>query len=287
MGDALTLFLCGDVMTGRAIDQALPHACPPHLYEPYVRDARDYITLAEGANGPFPRPMRFEAIWGDALAELERVAPDVRLINLETSITTSEDAWPDKGIHYRMHPGNLPCLTAARIDCCALANNHVLDWGYAGLAETLATLRGAGLAFAGAGARLEEARAPVVLELPGKGRVLVFSFGTESSGIPPEWAASPKKAGVDFLEELSPAAARRIGERVRAFARPGATGCPTSSGSSPGPSSTRPEWTSSMATPPTTRAASKSTASGPSSMAAATSSMTMKASAGTSSSVAT
>lgn len=221
MGDAITLFLCGDVMTGRGIDQALPHSCPPHLYEPYVRDARDYIALAEEVNGPFPRPMGFEAIWGDALAELERVAPDVRLINLETSITTREDWWPDKGIHYRMHPGNIPCLTAARIDCCALANNHVLDWGYGGLAETLATLRGAGIATAGAGAGLDEARAPAVLELPGKGRVLVFSLGTESSGIPPEWAAGPDRAGVDLLEELSPATARRLGERVRAVERPG------------------------------------------------------------------
>ena len=28
-----------------------------------------------------------------------------------------------------MHPQNIPCLSAAQIDCCILANNHVLDWG--------------------------------------------------------------------------------------------------------------------------------------------------------------
>jgi poly-gamma-glutamate capsule biosynthesis protein CapA/YwtB (metallophosphatase superfamily) len=50
---------------------------------------------------------------------------------------TSEDAWPGKDIHYRMHPANAPCLRAAAIDCCVLANNHVLDWGYPGLRETL------------------------------------------------------------------------------------------------------------------------------------------------------
>ncbi len=44
-----------------------------------------------------------------------------------------------------MHPDNIPCLTAARIDCCALANNHFVDLGYDGLSETLSTLQHAGL----------------------------------------------------------------------------------------------------------------------------------------------
>ena len=43
-----------------------------------------------------------------------------------------------------MAPENIPCISAAKIDCCALANNHVLDWGYAGLQDTLAALAKAG-----------------------------------------------------------------------------------------------------------------------------------------------
>lgn len=54
-------------MTGRGIDQALPHPVDPVLYEPYVRDAREYFALAEKANGPIPRPLNFDYIWGDAL----------------------------------------------------------------------------------------------------------------------------------------------------------------------------------------------------------------------------
>lgn len=221
-GEALTVFLCGDVMLGRGIDQALPHSNLPHLYEDYVKDSRVYVALAEEANGPFQRPLGFADVWGEALAELERVAPDVRLINLETSVTTQEDAWPDKGIHYRMHPGNVACLTAARVDCCALANNHVLDWGREGLRETLATLHGAGIATAGAGETRAEAERPAVLAVPGgRGRVLVFSFGTYGSGIPPEWAAKGDAPGVDLLPSLSWATVRRIGERVRAVKRAG------------------------------------------------------------------
>src|SRR2546427_6934882 len=136
----MRLFLCGDVMTGRGIDQALPHPANPILYEPYVRNAREYVHLAEKAHGPIPRPLTFDYIWGDALQELERAEVDFRIANLETAIASAETPWPGKGIHYRMHPQNIGSLSAARIDACALANNHVLDWGYQGLSETLQTL---------------------------------------------------------------------------------------------------------------------------------------------------
>lgn len=57
VGDRLlTLFLCGDVMTGRGVDQILPHPVGPELRERYVNDARAYVRLAERANGPIPRP---------------------------------------------------------------------------------------------------------------------------------------------------------------------------------------------------------------------------------------
>jgi poly-gamma-glutamate synthesis protein (capsule biosynthesis protein) len=101
-----------------------------------------------------------------------------------------------------MHPQNIPCISAAGIDCCALANNHVLDWGYTGLDETLTTLEKAGIPFAGAGRNRQEAEAPVIRELPGKGRVIVFSCGLVSSGISLEWSATSEKAGVFFLESL-------------------------------------------------------------------------------------
>src|SRR5439155_22976592 len=85
---SLRLFLCGDVMLGRGIDQALPHPGNPILYEPYVRDAREYVHLAEKAHGPIPRPLTFDYIWGDALQELERAEVDFRIANLETAIAS-------------------------------------------------------------------------------------------------------------------------------------------------------------------------------------------------------
>jgi poly-gamma-glutamate capsule biosynthesis protein CapA/YwtB (metallophosphatase superfamily) len=217
----ISVFLCGDVMTGRGIDQILPHPGNPVLYEPYVRDAREYVWLAESVGGPIPRPVDFAYIWGDTLEELERSGTDVRIINLETSITVSEDAWPGKGIHYRMHPQNVGCLTAARIDCCCLANNHVLDWGYAGLVETLQTLSEAGIAYAGAGCTAAEAASPAVLDVPEKGRVLVFGFGSTTSGIPRAWSASEDRPGVNLLKDLSEETARRVADQMGQAKQPG------------------------------------------------------------------
>lgn len=212
----ITLFLCGDVMTGRGIDQILPHPARPHLFESYMRSAVGYVQLAEETSGPIRRPVDFAYIWGDALDALRRAAPALRIINLETAVTVSEDAWPDKGIHYRMHPANLPCLTAAGIDCCVLANNHVLDWGYKGLKETLDSLRRAGIATVGAGRDATEAAAPAVLDVPGKGRVLVFAWGMEDSGVSPEWAAGPSQPGVNFLPDLTAGSLETIARQVRA-----------------------------------------------------------------------
>ena len=214
-----TLFLCGDVMTGRGVDQILQQPSAPHLHEPYVDSALEYLALAERASGPIARPAQPAYVWGDALAELERARPQARIVNLETSVTTSEDAWPAKGIHYRMHPANVACLSAARIDCCVLANNHVLDWGYRGLAETLDNLHAAGLRTAGAGRDDAEACAPAEIPLAGGSRLLVFAYGMESSGVSPDWAAGERRAGVAFLPDLSARSVEAVARRVRAAKR--------------------------------------------------------------------
>jgi len=218
---AITLFLCGDVMTGRGIDQILPHPGKPRLFEPCVHSALGYVRLAEEKNGPIRRPADFAYPWGDALDAWRRAAPDLRIVNLETAVTSSDDAWPGKGIHYRMHPANLPCLAAARIDCCVLANNHVMDWGALGLQETLASLRGAGIATAGAGLDAAEAAAPALLEVPGKGRVCVFAWGMEDSGVPLAWRARASRPGVNLLPDLGARSLDTVARQTRAARQAG------------------------------------------------------------------
>ena len=215
------LFLCGDVMIGRGIDQVLEHPCDPGIHEGWLQSALDYVRIAEEAHGPIPRACKPGYVWGEALEEIERAAPDARIVNLETAATLSND-WEAKGINYRASPANAAALLgAARIDCCTLANNHVLDWGPEGLADTLQTLRVAGVQAAGAGRTLEEAEAPGVVALRGGGRVLVFACAFGTSGVPSSWAAGRHRAGVALLRDPGPAAVAAIAERIRLARRPG------------------------------------------------------------------
>lgn len=214
------IFLAGDVMTGRGIDQVLPHPSEPRLHEGYVHSARDYVKLAERANGPIPAPVDFRYVWGDALGVLEALRPDARIVNLETAITASDAPWPEKGIHYRMHPANMPVLAAARLDCCALANNHVLDWGREGLAETLRALAEAGIRVAGAGEDAKRAAAPAAIPLASGGRVLVFAWAHESSGVPRDWAATAARSGVNLLPDLTPRTVDAIAREIERHRRP-------------------------------------------------------------------
>jgi len=199
-----TLFLAGDVMIGRGIDQALPY--------PIVDDSATPTSHA-GA---------FSSIWGDALDELTRRNPDVRIANLETSITTSDDCWPNKRFRFRMHPANTPCLTEAGFDCCVLANNHVMDFGYKGLLETMESLRQHGLRFTGAGADLNAASAPTYLDLGGRGRVLVFALAHPSSYTPRKWAAGSgaEHPGVNLLGDYTPEHLHRIKAQIEQTRRP-------------------------------------------------------------------
>ena len=205
------IFLTGDVMTGRAIDQLLPHPGDPTLRESFVTDARSYIALAEQTNGPIPAPIDFAWPWGEALDIVDQFAPDVRVLNLETSITAGSEFAPGKAVHYRMHPDNIGCLAAIRPDVCALANNHILDFGYQGLTDTLRTLEDVGIQSAGAGLDAERAERPAVV-----GHVVVASCGMGSSGVPHAWAATGRRPGVAYVADLTDRSANTLAERVLA-----------------------------------------------------------------------
>jgi poly-gamma-glutamate synthesis protein (capsule biosynthesis protein) len=132
--------------------------------------------------------------WGDTLS-LFRDA-DVRLCNLECVISDKGTPWSatPKVFHFRSDAKNVAVLNAAQIDAVSLANNHVLDFSYEGLFDMLRHLRRAGIRFAGAGATLKEASAPIIWEV--QGRKLGFIAITDNE---PDWAASGKHSGVWYV----------------------------------------------------------------------------------------
>jgi len=218
----LRLALCGDVMLGRGVDQILPHPGNPAIYVSGdgITDANAYVRAAEQRHGAIPAGRGFDYVWGDARSVFARFAPDLRLINLETAITQQGKPWPDKWIHYRMNPRNVAVLIHANIDFCSLANNHVLDWGYVGLAETVNTLATAGIARAGVGRNLTNAASPAILPVPKKGRAVIASFAMLSGHMPSPWAADAEKPGVNLIE-ASDRGLDAVKQSVAGVKRPG------------------------------------------------------------------
>ena len=140
------------------------------------------------------RTVRPEALWGDMLPVMRRA--DCRLINLECVISDRGAPWhpATKAFHFRARPRAVDVLRAAGIDGVMLANNHVLDYGQEAFLDCLRRLDEAGLTRAGAGASLEEARAPAVFSLGERSMALVALTDNE-----PEWEATHNKPGINYV----------------------------------------------------------------------------------------
>ena len=162
----MRLALAGDTMLGRGVAGRLAAAGPSSLFSAEV------VARAREA--------------------------DLLVLNLECCISTRGEPWPDpfKPFFFRAPPPQaVEALSLLGTSCVTLANNHALDYGEAALLDTIAHLRGAGIAVAGAGADLDEARRPVVLEAAGT-RLAVLGVTDH----PVAYAATPRGPGVAFAD---------------------------------------------------------------------------------------
>jgi len=118
---------------------------------------------------------------------------DVTYAHLEMNLGDHRELHPARGDwygSYMLADGHLANdLKWLGVDVMSAANNHSLDFGEKGLAATLDSLRTAGVATAGTGQDLDEARSPVYVETP-RGRLALVS--TSSGNRPNEWAGRPK-----------------------------------------------------------------------------------------------
>jgi poly-gamma-glutamate capsule biosynthesis protein CapA/YwtB (metallophosphatase superfamily) len=142
-------------------------------------------------------------------------------VNLETTITADGQFADRKPVCYRMHPDNLPALRAFRPDVCALANNHILEFGYQGLTDTVEALTQPGIQGPGADADLYTARRPAAVTVHDEHRVLVGSVAMTSAGVPESWAAESDRPGVWLIRDLSRHVADDVAAGVLAHKRNG------------------------------------------------------------------
>lgn len=165
MSGTIRLGFTGDVMLGRNVDARHHHREPA-------------------------------AVWGTFLSRLQRL--DGLVINLECCLSTRGSRWArtDRPFHFRADPNwAIPALEAAGVDCCALANNHLLDFEEVALLDTLDHLGRSGIAHTGAGRDIASAIEPAWLSIGGLD-VAVVSF-TDNT---PEYAADSDSPGVARVE---------------------------------------------------------------------------------------
>ena len=134
--------------------------------------------------------------------------------NLEGPITRRGTRAKGKRFTFRTPPERVAMLSGSGLDALALANNHILDYGDVGLADTIGALGGAGICTAGAGVNLAAARKPVWFESRGL-PVALLSYNLAQSST---FRATATKAGAAFAEQGNMVAdvrsARALGAQV-------------------------------------------------------------------------
>jgi len=123
----------------------------------------------------FDEPMRTwpEAVYGDLLPLLRQA--DLRVVNVECALTAADAPVWKSGAVFKGAPEHVRGLTAVPFDVACLANNHVLDYGVAGLRETLRVLGRHDVQTVGAGLTEEDAHAPLTC-LSGGSKVHIVNF---------------------------------------------------------------------------------------------------------------
>ena len=134
---------------------------------------------------------------------LTSVAPvfaraDVSMVNLETAITDRGQPVEGKAYHFRSPALSFKALKAAGVDVVGMANNHALDYGPDGVADTFAAIAASGTPVVGIGHNAAEAFRPYLTTI-GDQRIAIFA-ATDwlEPALVSQWAASDTRPGLAF-----------------------------------------------------------------------------------------
>ena len=205
---------------GRLPDITLVEKTPGRRLLLFAGDAmlaRRYFEPVVGE----PVLVRRDEVREDGARLLDAVRPyigiaDYASVNMETQLAATEpgERLP-KSVTFFSPPELAGLLRDAGFDYVALGNNHIFDYGQAGLESTLAAVRASGLDASGAGANELEARAPWQLSLDGAPYAF-WSYVGWAGEFEPNQVASPVKGGAAlgspavFAEDLPGADGVRV-----------------------------------------------------------------------------
>ena len=157
------------------------------------------VTLAFGGDVHFEGVLRSK-LDADPGHVLDAIAPtlsaaDIAMVNLETAIT--ERGSPEaKNYTFRAPPSALVALRGAGIDVATMANNHGVDFGSVGLADSLTAIHASGFPVVGIGANAAEAYAPYRRTVHGDRVAIIGATQVIDEALIPEWTATATNGGV-------------------------------------------------------------------------------------------
>lgn len=163
------------------------------------------VTIAFGGDVHFEDEVRAGLdARGDQL--LDAIAPvlsgaDLAIVNLETAVTERGNPAP-KDYTFRAPPRALGALAAAGVDVVSMANNHGLDYGDDGFADSLAAERDQGLPVIGIGRDATEAYAPFVAEVRGQRIAVIAATQVLDDHLIGEWTATDDHRGLASAKEV-------------------------------------------------------------------------------------
>jgi poly-gamma-glutamate synthesis protein (capsule biosynthesis protein) len=165
--------------------------------------------------GRTTRLLRHPATAFGPIASLLRSA-DLTVLNLETAVTSRGRPQP-KYYHFRTTPVAFTAMRDAGVDVANMANNHVLDYGRVGLADTLAAARAARFPVLGIGSNAAAAWRPYLVTIKGV-RIALLGV-SQVAELAPSWVATTTRSGeanaINLRRTLAAVrAARRIAQVV-------------------------------------------------------------------------
>jgi len=122
---------------------------------------------------------------------------DIALGNLEAPFTKTGEPYP-KTYTFRVPPLFAKGLSFCGIDIVTLANNHIMDYGEAGLFSTMSVLDQLKIPYIGAGKNIQDSTKPVFMNVRGT----IIGFLGYSMTYPDEFYATPDSAGTAYPYEM-------------------------------------------------------------------------------------
>jgi poly-gamma-glutamate synthesis protein (capsule biosynthesis protein) len=229
---AAGLAACSSTAPPRPASSGAPRSSPAAARAVRV-DTRSPVTLAFAGDVHFTG--RTAARLSDPATAFGPVSSilksaDLSVLNLETAVTGRGTPQP-KTYHFRARPEAFNALRDAGVDLVTMANNHVLDYGQTGLADTLAAARAAHFPIVGIGDNAAAAWAPYVTTI--KGIKIAVIGVSQVAELASSWVATGTRPGeanaIDLGSTLSAVrAAKKHADVVIVFMHWGTEGtsCP-------------------------------------------------------------